>query len=448
MVRNIFIYIILFSGIILGQSYPDQFYSYEKENLIAQIESMSGTEISLDGKEIFLSTGSTTGYVIFNADSSSYPYNRGLPSWNGKVPNAQSTFRIKMRFYTTSWSPWLTAGYWKDNSWSTYGQTSYSGGEIDYDYVVLNSYSTKWQFKVEMKRIENTDRSPSIHKLSFSISDQRTTDNVNISQLVNDKPAEIFITTDHFYQYALDPGIGGDICSPTSVSMVLRSYDIQVDPLQFARDNYDPYWGIFGMWPRAVQNAAEYNLNGAVTRYRTWSEAYDVIAEGGRIVMSVGRPLYAGHLMMLAGFDKNGNPLVHDPARSSGYGYKHDKTELTESWFNKGGISYTFFLEDTESVVSVDNNNFAELHDQFSLSIYPNPFNPQTNINLQLDESNYTEITVYDITGREVDKIYKDMLTPGNYNFRWDASNFPSAMYLIRAVSGKYMKTMKAFLVK
>ena len=48
------------------------------------------------------------------------------------------------------------------------------------------------------------------------------------------------------------------------------------------------------VWPKAVQNAAEYNLNGEVSRYRTWSEAYEVLAAGGRIVMSVGFPLYQG----------------------------------------------------------------------------------------------------------------------------------------------------------
>jgi hypothetical protein len=284
--------------------------------------------------------------------------------------------------------------------------------------------------------------------LSFYVSDQKTTDNVNITSLVNDNPPKLFIDTHHYHQYSLDPGIGGDICSPTSVSMVLESYGVDVDPLQFARDNYDPYWGIFGMWPRAVQNAAEYNLNGAVTRYRSWGEAYDVLSDGGRVVMSVGPPLYAGHLMMLAGFDENGIPLVHDPAKSNGYSYKYNKTSLSQSWFNKGGIAYTFYQEDTANIVSVEKFEQSEIVDNFSLSIYPNPFNPQTNINFQLKEQNYTEITIYDIIGREVSKIYNDVLEPGNHNFKWNASNLPSGMYLVRVASGNYTKTMKAFLIK
>jgi hypothetical protein len=448
MIKKILFCTFVFLQIVYGQFYPDQFYSYENDSLVLQIESMSNTEISSDGKKIIMSPDVTSGTVIFKSDSSANPFNRGLPSWNGHVPNNKSSFKVMMRFYKNEWSPWLTVGYWKENIWFSYGQTSFNRGKIDYDYVVLNSFYNTWQYKVEMKRTSINEPSPSLHKLSFFVSDQRTTDNVDISSLVNDKPSEIFIDTEHYYQYSLDPGIGGDICSPTSVSMVLRSFDIEVDPLQFARDNYDPYWNMFGIWPRAVQNASEFNLNGAVTRYRSWSEAYDVLANNGRIVITVGPPLYTGHLMMLAGFDSNGNPLVHDPAKSNGYGYKFNKSSLSQSWFSKGGIAYTFFLEDTSNIVAVNNSESVQLADNFNLSVYPNPFNPMTNINFQLEKSNFTEIKIYDINGREVEIIFSDVLQSGIFNFEWTASNLPSGMYLIRVISGSYSKTIKAFLVK
>jgi hypothetical protein len=448
MVKKLLLLFSVLSVVTCGQPYPDQFYSYKEDNLIMHIESISGMEITPDGKSVILSDGETNGFIVFEADSSEYPFNRGLPSWNGHVPDDNSSFKVLMRFYQNSWSPWLTIGYWKKNIWSSYGTTSYSGGEIDIDYVVLNSYHTNWQFQVVMKRTSSSEPTPSLHKLSFFVSDQQTTNNVNISTIVNDNPEEIFVPTQHYYQYSIDPGIGGNICSPTSVCMVLRSYDIEVDPLQFALDNYDTYWEMFGIWPRAVQNAAEFNLNGAVTRYRTWSEAREILAAGGRVVMSVGSPLYPnGHLMMLAGFDSQGNPLVHDPAKSNGYGYMHNKTLLSQSWFNKGGIAYTFFPADTSGTTSVENNK-AQLADGYQLNVYPNPFNPQTNIRFQTSERSYTEITIYDITGREVENILKDVIEPGSYNFKWNASNLPSGIYFIQTISGSYNKTIKAVLVK
>jgi hypothetical protein len=82
------------------------------------------------------------------------------------------------------------------------------------------------------------------------------------------------------------------------------------------------------------------------------------------------------------------------------------------------------------------------------LNVYPNPFNPQTNIRFETSERSYTEITIYDVTGREVANIFKDIIEPGSYNFRWNASNLPSGMYFIRTISGNYNKTVKAVLVK
>lgn len=446
--KKLILLLSLLTYISYAQPYPDQFYSYKDDELMDKIEAMSNLQITPDGKSLKLSDNAVEGFVIFKGDSSEFPFNRGLPSWNGNVFNETSGFKVSMRFFKNTWSPWLTVGYWKNNVWGSgnYGQTSYSGGEIEIDYAVLDSYHSKWQFRVVMKRNNVSTESPLLNKLSFFVSDQQTTNNVNIPSLVNDNPEEIFIPTQHYYQYSLDPGIGGNICSPTSVCMVLRSYDIEVNPLSFAQDTYDPYWGIFGVWPRVVQHASEYGLDGAVKRYRSWSEAREVLDAGGRVVMSVGSPLYPnGHLIMLAGFDAQGNPLSHDPAKSNGYGFKHNKTSLSQSWFNKGGIAYTFFPDSVSTSVENEEQLIAE---DYYLGVYPNPFNPQTNIRFETSVTSHTRISVYDVTGSEVEIIYNDIFQPGSYNFKWDASDLPSGMYFIQIISGSFIKTIKAVLVK
>ena len=63
-----------------------------------------------------------------------------------------------MRYYKNGWSPWLTIGYWKNNIFSNHMDQQVSAvGEIDVDYTVLNSYYTKWQFKVEMRRTKSSE---------------------------------------------------------------------------------------------------------------------------------------------------------------------------------------------------------------------------------------------------------------------------------------------------
>jgi len=429
MTEKLLFILILTTSVIFGQPYPDQFYSYKNETLLQRVDSFNGTEISQDGKSVVLSEEIADGDVIFAPDSSIYPFNRGLPSWNGRAPNDSSSFKVLMRFYNGGWSPWLTVGFWKANIWPFYGSTSFSGGKIDIDNAVLNSYYNKWQFKVELKRMSSTQPSPEIYKLSFFVSDQRTTDNVNITSIVNDKPNAVFIPTDFFYQYSIDQDIGGDICSPTSVSMALHSYKIDVDPLQFAKDTYCPYWGMFGIWPRVVQNAAEHGLDGAVTRYRTWSQAAKVLSEGGRVVMSVGLPLYTGHLIMLAGFDAAGNPIVHDPAKSNGYSYKFNKTLLSESWFQKGGVSYTFYLKDTNNVTSNLKIGSNPPNDLYLSDNYPNPFNPSTKIKFQIAEYGLVSLKVYNILGKEVATLFNGDKPPGNYEVLFNASGLPTGVY-------------------
>ncbi|HEX2869414.1 MAG TPA: C39 family peptidase [Ignavibacteriales bacterium] len=444
---RLILFFFLLTGVTFGQSYPDQHYFFEKDSLVKKIQTMSGMKIAPDGKSIVLEDGATDGYTIFSPDSSKYPFNEGLPSWNGRVSNENSSFKVLMRFYNGGWSPWLTVGYWKSNLWSSYGSVSFNGGKVDVDFVQLYSYCSKWQFQVVMKRTNAANTSASLHKLSFFVSDSRTTANTNITAIVNDKPAAIFIPTDHFYQYSLDPGIGGNICSPTSTSMVLRSYKIMVDPLQFAKDNYDTYWQMFGVWPKAVQNAAQYGLNGAVTRYRTWSETRAVMAAGGRVVMSVAKPLYTGHLIMLAGFNANGDPIVHDPARRDGYAYVFDKTALSQSWFNKGGVAYTFFPGDNLST-SVTSEEPMQTVQKFNLVNYPNPFNGQTTVSFETPDGGYTRVTVYDVTGREVERLYDGTIQAGKHSFRWNANDLPTGNYFIHAVCGQKSKTLKALLLK
>ncbi len=404
-------------------SYPDQHFVIQSaDSLLKDAVEINGITIASDGYSLQLVDSAAFGYVILREQSAANPFNRGLPSWNGTAPDAASAFRIFMRFsYGSGWSPWLTVGFWKNYIWSSYGQPSYADGNVYIDYVKLNSYQSRWQFCIEMKRNSTDIPSPTLHKLSFFVSDSRTDTQINYTDILNDKPAEIFIPTTFLYQYGLDPVIGGSICSPTSVSMILLSYGITVQPVPFARATRDPYHEIFGVWPRVVQNASEYGVDGAVTRYRNWSQAREVLANGGRIAMSVGYPLYSGHLMMLAGFDASGNPIVHDPARSSGYAHKFNKSDLSHSWFDKGGISYTFYLHDSvdTAIEMVRETNIPFAQKTRLILNYPNPFNNSTTIAFRVEQSGPTTLTIYDLSGALVRTLHNGFLSAGNYELVW-----------------------------
>ncbi|HSQ74444.1 MAG TPA: C39 family peptidase [Bacteroidota bacterium] len=438
-----------------AQSHPDQHYVLRIDSLIQRIETNDGLELSSDGKRLQLQPGRTDGSVIFTPQYAQHPFNHGLPSWNGSAPDYSSSFKIQMRFPSgTGWSPWLTVGFWNANIWSSYGTTSYSGGYIDYDYVKLGAYAGAWQFKVIMTRASAGLPSPTLHKLSFFVSDTATTTTLNFSQILADRPAQILIPTTFVYQYGVDPDIGGSICSPTSVSMILLSYNITVNPLTFAQATRDPYYRIFGIWPRVVQNAAGYGLDGAVTRYRTWSQARDVLARGGRIAMSVGEPLYSGHLMMLAGFAANGDPIVHDPARSNGYSYVFNKSDLSHSWFDKGGVAYTFYPAETTTSVVEEPPFSGTIAQGFRLyQNYPNPFNPSTTIAYSIAQQSAVRASVYAVTGELVQVLVDEEQVPGRHTMIWNGTNASgvavgSGMYVCQLQIGGVRQAIRMILMK
>lgn len=437
-----FIFIITFSP-LRANPYPDQHYIISgPDSLLRDAETVHNIVNSPDGQCLQLVDSALTGYIVLRPQQAEELFNRGLPSWNGSAPAQSAAFKVLMRFpYGSGWSSWLTVGFWKNNVWSNYGSTSFGDGYVDIDYVKLSQYKREWQFAVIFERKSLEYPSPTMHMLSFFTSDSRTTDNVDHTALLNDKPAAIFIPTTFYHQYSLDPVIGGSICSPTSVSMILRSYGIAVEPVQFARDTRDPYHGIFGVWPRVVQNASEYGVTGYVTRYRSWSQAREVLAKGGRIAMSVGSPLYSGHLMMLAGFDDNGNPIVHDPAKSNGYGYKFNKLELGKSWFNKGGISYTFYLNDsTTSIVQTEPPGGTLPVEQRIIRNHPNPFNSRTVISFRVEKAGNTTISIYNINGQKVATLLHKYLDAGTYSIPWDGTDHNGN----RLGSGIYFALYKA----
>ena len=86
------------------------------------------------------------------------------------------------------------------------------------------------------------------------------------------------------------------------------------------------------------------------------------------------------------------------------------------------GRAIRFTTENPDSYVSplkVSNDN--QIPKSFSVvDVYPNPFNPLVNFNLQVAESKSYNLEVFDMMGRLIKNIHNGILVPGNYTFSWD----------------------------
>jgi hypothetical protein len=79
---------------------------------------------------------------------------------------------------------------------------------------------------------------------------------------------------------------------------------------------------------------------------------------------------------------------------------------------------------------------------------YPNPFNPITKIDYAVVNEGHVNITIYDISGREVMQIVNESKTPGFYTVSFDASALASGVYFYRLTASSFTQIRKMLVVK
>ena len=150
--------------------------------------------------------------------------------------------------------------------------------------------------------------------------------------------------------------------------------------------------------------------------------------------------------------------MVYSPEKGS--------VELVDNYFVKSAYSttpscildipyeYVTQLDETmdipfliaSDVVGIEDNS-NQLR-EFKLLTYPNPFNPISVISWQLTASSHVDLGIYNILGQRVITLVNKKQIPGIYEVKWDASDFPSGVYMCRLKAGDYVKSNKMILLK
>ena len=117
---------------------------------------------------------------------------------------------------------------------------------------------------------------------------------------------------------------------------------------------------------------------------------------------------------------------------------------------NENLISFNGDFKITNLIVASSSGEVSvEMPSEITLSdIYPNPFNPVTNIDFYLFKSGHTSIKAYNVLGQVVDVILDQSIEHGYHSFTWDASIQPSGFYFITVQSGNSIESQKVTLLK
>lgn len=70
---------------------------------------------------------------------------------------------------------------------------------------------------------------------------------------------------------------------------------------------------------------------------------------------------------------------------------------------------------------------------------YPNPFNSTVNLNFTLPQMSQVSLSIYDLSGREVARLWEQETLAGFYTVNWNADAFPSGTYFAEiATDGRH----------
>ncbi len=148
--------------------------------------------------------------------------------------------------------------------------------------------------------------------------------------------------------------ISHKICAPMSVSMVLQSYGLDIDPLKLAQYCYAEKHDHYGIWPNSIWAASKYDIKGIVTALSSYDELEIILNAKIPVIVTLtykkgeltdaAVPETSGHLMVVTGISDDGI-IVNDPGakNASEVTRVYNKEEFGKAWLEtKFGICYIF----------------------------------------------------------------------------------------------------------
>jgi photosystem II stability/assembly factor-like uncharacterized protein len=113
------------------------------------------------------------------------------------------------------------------------------------------------------------------------------------------------------------------------------------------------------------------------------------------------------------------------------------------------------------SMYKIDISNITDIQDSEEVvqtgfilhNIYPNPFNNQSTIEIELKQTQNVEISVHDMLGRKIRELANRTFPVGTHRLQWDGTNFQGSMvasgvYLLQLSAGEQHTVRRITLVK
>jgi len=212
-------------------------------------------------------------------------------------------------------------------------------------------------------------------------------------------------------------------------------------------------------WPWLIKTAA--NGDTLWTKLYNWpgfhlaggTEELRQTTDGGYVFVGYQNTIYLPPSLRIIKTDANGDTLWTGVYGGDTGATGSSIIEIAENNFivagkhPSGDISDGYLLRLGESPQSVTPQK-ATIVTFFTCAISPNPFNATTAISYQLPVTANVNLTIYDISGRQVIQLVNGWREAGDHEVTFDGVSLPSGIYLAKLTAGKYQASQKMVLLK
>ena len=284
--------------------------------------------------------------TTFEALRPGFAWDQAIVSWNVENPGLAAV-RVEARAWRGDVSTrWYTLADWAGDAArapraSVKGQKD-AEGDVDTDTLVLKAAADRLELRTTLKTLAAGPR-PRLRLLAASFLDSK-------APTVPDAPepsAAWGKTVDVPLRAQGDYPNGKVLCSATSTSMLLWHYsrllhrpELDRDVPEVEANVWDAAYKGAGNWPFNVAYAGSFpGMRAYVARFagiadlEKWIDAGLPLACSVSFDMLKGAPTGgSGHLVVLVGFTKDGDPVINDPARRGDVRHVYRRADFERAW--------------------------------------------------------------------------------------------------------------------
>ncbi len=290
------------------------------------------------------------------------PFNEAVPSWNCYTPdNGYVMINMKARV-DGKWTGWYrvilyTRGDKPEPKKSFTDADSVAGVAVETLRIKKGKTADAIRLRVELRSTDGKDY-PSLRMMALHTNDP-------VAWISLKEPVRSVWGTELDVPYLCQLSVpGGNVwCSPTSTAMVCNYWANKLNRPEMTRGITetaaacrDHRWKGTGNWSFNTAHAAEFKgMRSFVTRLSSVAEIEEWIAKGVPVIVSLEYARLkrtgtrsSGHLMVIRGFTRDGNPVFNDPWARLEKGEKLRKefkrADLEYAWLGPGGSYGTVYI--------------------------------------------------------------------------------------------------------